>query len=235
MSAGNLNLAVHESTDDIRPGRDDPGLAGRDSTQPRCALRSSVARGIAGSGGNELSAGVRDSRRFAWDGGKLDSPLREVWLWRFERSGRPRPTLSTEAGTIEASRGSLETQPGRLRTTRAALGRPPLVEFSGEAVWGDASRPAMPAIVPKPRVSAAQTSPRCRSSKPATSSGGKKNSSVWQEEERLICGRWTKSISSSTVAAAECGFRQRFVIQSAITRRLGRASATSEPCELETG
>src|SRR5579884_646123 len=167
MMGASLSLSAHESADDIRSRGDGLGLAGRDSTQPRRPVRPPLAWGVAGCRGDELPAGGRGAWRLAWDGGKLDSPLRAVGLWRLERSGRPRPTVSAEAGAVEAGGDSLEAQSGRLRIACAALGRSPLIEFPGEAVWSDPARPTMPAVVPAPRLSPAQTSPGYRPSKPA--------------------------------------------------------------------
>ena len=92
--------------------------------------------GVAGGGGNELSAGSRGARRFAWNGGELDSTLREVRLRRLERSGRPGPTFAAAAGAVAAGGDSLEAKSSRLRFARAALGRSALIEFSGEAMGG---------------------------------------------------------------------------------------------------
>src|SRR5882724_5524945 len=80
MNWASFKLSVHESTDDIRPGRDDPGAPGRDSTQPRCTLRSSDTWGFAGGGGYELSPGGRGPWGFAWDGGPLLSSFLEKQL-----------------------------------------------------------------------------------------------------------------------------------------------------------
>src|SRR2546430_13908090 len=125
-------LSAHESADDIRPGRDDPGTTGRDSSQPRCTLRPSLARGIAGCGGNELSAGSRGTWGFAGDGGKLGCSFREVRFRWVERPRGSRPTVTVREGRDEASGGRPEEKSRRLWITGASLGWPAVVQLSAE-------------------------------------------------------------------------------------------------------
>src|SRR6202165_1798168 len=191
-----LNLSVHESTDDIGPGRDDPGIAGRDSTQPRCTLRPSVARGAACGRGNELPAGSRGPWGFTWDGGKLGFSFREGRLRWAERAGGSRPTVTVGEGRDETSGGGSEEESRRLWIAGAALGRSAPIELPREEVWHRATRPAMPTAVSTTRVPSAQTPPESCSSRPASAGHRKKNSNAWRGEIRLSSGRWMKFIFS---------------------------------------
>src|SRR5882724_3326278 len=234
MNWASFKLSVHESTDDIRPGRDDPGAPGRDSTQPRCTLRSSVTWGFAGGGGYELSPGGRGPWGFAWDGGQLGGSLRKIRFRRVERPRGSRPAVTVGPDRNETSRGGAEEKSLRLWIAGAALGWPAVIELSGETARRRLTRPTMPAAVSSPRISSAQTQTRSCSSEPSNAGDSKKNSNDSPEEMTSNCGRWMKSISSSTAVAARCGSPQRFAIQSAVMRPLAKASATSARCESRT-
>ncbi len=222
-----FKLSAYESADDIRQGGDDFGLAGRDTTQCRCALRPSVARGVAGSGGNELSTGGREARGFPRHDRELGDSLREVRLRRPERSRGARATIPIGTGRDEASGECFEEEPGRFWVSGPILGRPPAVEFPRKTIWHRPASPTVPAIVSATRISPSQTPPGNCSRRSDRAGHSKKNSSASQQDVRSTCGPWTRSISSSTVAAVGCGCLQKSEIRSAATLRPASLSVTS--------
>src|SRR6267142_4500301 len=225
-----FTLSVHESTDHLRPGRNDPGPPGRDSTQPRCSLRSSLARGVVGRTRHELPRNGQSAGRFAWDRGELGTPLRTVRVCQAERARRPRTASAFGARRDETGGGGATEEYGRLWPAGAALGRTAVVQLCAKAIRCDAAGAPVPANVPTPRFPFAQTSSRNCSSRPASAGGGKKNSSASPPGIKSICGRWTKSISNSMAAAVVCGSLPRFAIRYVVTRPRAKASATSARC-----
>ena len=222
-------LVAHEGTDDIRPGRDDPGVAGRDTSQPRCPLRSSVARGVAGSGGDELPGSGEGLGRFSRNGGKLGAPFRAAWVWRLERGRTNGPAQATGPKGYGEGRDGVAAVSSRLRAAGAAVGRALVVGFRAEAVRSDPEGTPVPTPLSPVGFPAAQTAPGNRPSRPATAGGGKKNSVDSPSTLRSISGRWTKSISSSTAAGAACGFHRKSGTQFVAMRRPANSSATLEP------
>src|ERR1039458_9119592 len=130
-------LVAHEGTDDIRQGRDDPGIAGRDTSQPRCSLRSPIARGVAGSRGDELPGSGEGSGRFSWNGGKLGAPFRAAWIRRLERGRANGPAQAAGPKGYGEGRDSATEGSSRFRAAGAAVGRALVVGFRAEAVRGD--------------------------------------------------------------------------------------------------
>src|SRR5664280_91770 len=155
MKRRRFSLSVHESTDDIRSGRDDSGVAGRDSPQPRRALRPSTAWGVAGRRGTELPGSGGSIGGFTWNGGKLGSPLREGGFCRAERASGPWPAGATGSGRDETGGGGPEEKSGRLWIAGPALGRPFVVPLFGKTIGGDPACAPMPTLVPTLRLSCA--------------------------------------------------------------------------------
>ncbi len=222
-------LVAHEGTDDIRPGRDDPGFAGRDTSQPRCPVRSPVTRGVAGSRGDELPGGREGSGRLSWNGRKLGAWFRASRVRRFERGRANGPAEATGPKGYGEGRDGATSIPSRLRAVGASVGRALVVGFCAEAVRGDPEGTPVSTPLSSVGFPAAQTAPGDSPSRPATAGGGKKNSVDSPSTLRSISGRWTKSISSSTAAGAVCGFllksRTRFVAM----RQPANSSATLAP------
>lgn len=188
MLGASFKLLAHESADDLRPGRDDPGTLGRDSTQSRCALRPSVARGFAGRGGHELSAGSRGTWGLAWDRGKLGCSLREIRFRRVERPRGSRPAVAVREGRDETSGGRPEEEPCRVRIAGAALGWSAAVQLSGEAIRHRTTRPAMPAAVSSTRIPSTQTQTGNCSSGPANAGRSKKTPTTGRKKRRRTLG-----------------------------------------------
>jgi hypothetical protein len=222
-------LVVHESTDDIRPGRDDPGFAGRDTSQPRCPVRSPVARGVAGSGGDELPGSSEGPGRFPRDGGKLGAPFRAAWIRRVERGRANWEAQATNPEGNDEGRDSATAVSGRLRAAGASVGWTLVVGFSAEAVRGDFEGAPVPTPLSPIGFPAPQTAPGDSPSRPATAGGSKKNSSDSPSTLTSTSGRWTKSISSSTVAGAVCGFRLKSGTRFVAMRRHANSSVTLAP------
>ena len=222
-------LVAHEGTDDIRPGRDDPGVAGRDTSQPRCPLRSPVARGVAGSRGDELPGSGEGPGRFPWNGGKLGAPFRAAWVRRLERGRTNGPAQATGPKGYGEGRDGAAAVSSRLRAASAALGRALVVGFRAEAVRGDPEGAPVPTPLSPVGFPAPQTAPGDRPSRPAPAGGGKKSSVDSPSTLRSISGRWTKSISSSMAAGAACGFRRKSGTRFVAMRRPANSSATLEP------
>lgn len=234
MAPCSSRLAAHESANDFRQGGNDPGLAGRDSTQPRCAIRPSLTRRAACCRRDELSKGSRDIGRFARDGCELGGSLREARFRRSERPRRPREAIPVGARRDEASGECVEEIPGSLWIGGTSLGRSAAVQFSGETIRHRATSPAMPAPLSAPRFSAEETTTGSRSSRPSGTGRSKKNSSAWRQEVKWISGRWTRFTSSSMAADVECGCLQKSETPSVVTPRLANRSATSEQCVFAT-
>ena len=226
-------LVAHEGTDDIGPRRDDPGIAGRDTSQPRCPVRSPVARGVAGSRGDELPGSSEGLGRLSWNGGKLGAPFRAAWIRRLERGRTNGPAQATGPKGYGEGRDSAAAVSSRLRAAGAAVGRALVVGFRAEAVRGDPEGAPVPTALSPIGFPAAQTAPGDRPSRPATASGSKKNSSDSPSTLRSTSGRWTKSISSSTAAGAACGFRRKSGTRFVAMRRPANLSAILAPSESE--
>jgi hypothetical protein len=222
-------LVAHEGTDDIRPGRDDPGFAGRDTSQPRCPVRSPVTRGVAGSRGDELPGGREGSGRLSWNGRKLGAWFRASRVRRFERGRANGPAEATGPKGYGEGRDGATSIPSRLRAVGASVGRALVVGFCAEAVRGDPEGTPVSTPLSSVGFPAAQTAPGDSPSRPATAGGGKKNSVDSPSTLRSISGRWTKSISSSTAAGAACGFHRRSGTRFVAMRRPANSSATLEP------
>jgi len=222
-------FVAYEGTDDIRPGRDDPGAAGRDTSQPRCPLRSSVARGVAGSRGDELPGSSEGPWGFSWNRGKLGTPFRAAWIRRLERGRATGPAEATGPKGYGEGRDSAAAVSSRLRASGAAVGRALVVGFRAKAVRGDPEGAPVPTALSPIGFPAPQTAPGDRPSRPAIAGGGKKNSVDSPSILTSISGRWTKSISSSTAAGAACGFLRKSGTRFVAMRRPANSSATSEP------
>jgi len=227
-------LVAHEGTDDIRSGRDDPGFAGRDTSQPRCPVRSPVARGVASSRGDELPGSGEGLGRFSWNGGKLGAPFRAAGIRRLERGRANGPAQATGPKGYGEGRDSATAVSSRLRASGAAVGRALIVGFRAEAVRGDPEGAPVPTALSPIGFPAAQTAPADCPSRPAPSGGGKKNSVDSPSTLESISGRWTKSISSSTAAGAACGFHRKSGTRFAVMRRPANLSAILGPSGSET-
>lgn len=198
--------------------------------QPRCSLRSSLARGAARGGGNELPGGGQRAQGFAWNVGDLGSPLRAIWFRRGERLRGPGPASTIGCGRDKTGESGAGEESGPLSPASPALGRSAIISLCRAPVRGDAAgSPVVPAIIPPPRFSFAQTAPRDCPSRPARAGRRKENPSALPPTIRSRLRRWTMSIFDSTEAAVECGFRRKSGTRSACLRRFVRVSATLAP------
>src|ERR1700722_10248589 len=157
-------LVAHEGTDDIRPGRDDPGFAGRDTSQPRCPLRSPVARGVAGSRGDELPGSGEGPGRLSGNGGKLGAWFRAACVRRLERGRTNGPAEATGPKGYGEGRDGATADSSRLRAAGAAVGRPVVVSLRAEAVRGDPEGAPVPTALSPVGFPAPQTAPGDRPS-----------------------------------------------------------------------
>ncbi len=227
-------LMVHATAGDFRPRGDGPCAPGRDSAQPRCPIRSSVARGLAGGTWLELSRGGQAIGRCAADHRELGPSLRTGRLRRLGRWRTRRATDAIESKAKSAGRGGTAAPSCRLRSSSSVVGRPVIIVVSKETVRGDAARPTVPETFSTIGFSAAHASARSRPSRSGRTSGGKKNSGCWQQIPPSTCGRWMKFTFSSTAADAACGFRPKSEIPCVSMLRCGKVSAISGRFACET-
>jgi len=228
MSLRPLTLLVHETARDIRPRGDGPCAAGRDSTQPRGPIRSSVAWGVAGGTWAELPRGGETLGRCAAHRRELGPSFRAGRICGSGRWRARRAAVAIEPEAKDTDRGSAATPPRRLRVTGSTLGWPVIVVVSEEAVWRDATGPAVSATLSAIGFSPAHAPTRGRPSRSGRTSGGKKNSGCWQRIPPSTCGRWMKFTSNSTEADAACGFRPKSKTRYVSTLRCAKRSAISE-------
>ena len=219
-------LVAYEATDDIRPGRDDLGVAGRDTSQPRCPLRSSVARGVAGRRGDELPGSGEGAGRFPWNRGKLGPPFRAARIRSLERGRANGPAQATGPKGDGEGRDSAPALSSRLWAASSAVGRALVVGFCAEAVRGDPEGAPVPTAFSPIRFPAPQAAPGDRPSRPDPAGGGKKNSADSPSTLKSISGRWTKSISSNMAAGAACGCHRKYGTRFVAMRRPASSSAT---------
>ena len=227
-------ILVHESTEHWQHRGDDLCVAGRDSAQLRIPIRSSVARGVVGGTGDELSS---DGSRIGRWGAKrrvLGASVRPCWVRRVERRRSTRASTTFERGGAKTGGTSPASQSDRFRPRCPTLGWPALVGFLEATNGCDLACATVPATVSSDGFPTTQTTPSDSRRRSTAAGCTQKNS----EDRPLIplstFGRWMRFIFSSMEVVAECGCHQRCSIRFANTHQRAKASVTSVPSGFET-